>query len=375
MKLHRIGLVAGLSAGSLLLAACGSDSPSTPAAGSGSGSGTSSSGGGSADCFDGTLNAAGSSAQKPAINAWTQAYQAKCSGASINYNGQGSGTGRTSFVKKQVPVAGSDSALKDPQKGQADARCAPGTAVDLPMVITPEAVIFNVSGVDKLTLTPSVAAQVFDGKIKNWNDPAIAKANPGAKLPDKTITAVHRSTDSGTTENFTKFLHAQAPTDWTYPGAQAWPNNTGQGASDSAGMVSQVKSTDGAVGYVDNPDALKNSLKTASFDTGSGAVGITKESVEKAISKAKVSNTNGDIKLSIDYGLKDAGAYPAILTTYEITCTQGLAADQAKAVKSFLTYTSSAEGQGELSKVGHFPLPESIRSTVAAQVAKLGAGS
>lgn len=366
MKLQRPGLLAGLVAAALALSACGSDNEGT-----GDGGGGSTPSGGTAagiNCADGQLSAAGSSAQKTAYTAWIDAYQQSCSGAAINYDAQGSGNGRTQFIQKQVPLAGSDSALKEEEKGQADARCAPGKAVDLPTVLTPIAVAYNLQGVDKLTLTPTLIGQIFDSKITTWNDPAIAKANPGVTLPNTSITAIHRSSDSGTTDNLTKFLSAQDKTAWPYEPDQAWPAKGGQGAASSAAMVQQIKGADGAVGYVDNPDAVKNDLKTAAIDTGSGGVAISEESVGKAIAAAELTESGGDLTFSIDYGLKEAGAYPAILATYQITCTQGLPAEQAKLVKSFLSYQISDAGQTKLNEIGYVALPTELRSKVRSAV-------
>lgn len=367
MKLQRHGLVAGLVVGVLALSACGSDNTD-----SGGGSNPST-GGSPADCASGTLSWDGSSAQKTAVAEWTKQYQNKCADASINYQGQGSGAGRTAFYGGQIPVAGSDSAVKDEDRGKADARCSGGQAVDLPMVLTPVTFIYNLSGVSDLTVTPQVLAKIFTGKITKWSDPEIAAANKGVSLPGTSITSVHRSKDSGTTENFTKFLDAQAKDVWTYGSGQAWKAPGGTGAPDSAGIVQNVKSTDGAIGYVDGPDAKKNSLTPAKLDVGAGAVAPSTDSVGKAVSAAKVGGDGQDIQLSIDYGLKDAGTYPAILATYEITCTKGLPAEQAKLVKSYLTYTISAEGQGVLEALGYSPLPSDLQAKVKSAVDALSA--
>ncbi|MGH3391677.1 MAG: phosphate ABC transporter substrate-binding protein PstS [Actinomadura sp.] len=348
----------------LLLAACGTDANVAPDAPNPAAA--------SITCPKGTdLNGAGASSIKIAVTNWITAYQSKCPNIGINYDAQGSGNGRTQFINKQVPLAGSDAPLKDEQKAQAQQRCAPGQAVDLPMSIEPIAIVFHLEGVDNLTLTPSLIAKIFDGKIKNWNDPAIGAANPGVTMPDKTITPVHRSADSGTSENLTRFLEAQAKADWPYPPSQAWPNNVGPGAAISTNMVLLVKQTDGAVGYVDNPDALSNKLPTAALDTGNGPVQISPESVGKVIEASKVNKVRLDITVDVAYGLKAAGAYPAIMATYLITCSQGLPADQAGLVKSFVTLTSSDGGQDMLSKPGFVPLPSSLRSQVQASVAQL----
>jgi phosphate transport system substrate-binding protein len=364
----------GLAVGALALAACGSDNTSDNPAGNGSPSASGSSGAAAVDCPDGDLNWDGSSAQKQAVNAWIEAFQNKCSSVSINYAGGGSGGGRTSFIQKQIPLAGSDSHLKDPQTGDADKRCSGGKAVDIPMVLTPVAIIYNVKGVDKLTLTPQIIAKIFGGKITTWNDPAIKAANSGVTLPATSITAVHRASDSGTTDNFTKFLDAQDKADWTFGTGQAWKAPGGVGAKDSAALVQNVKGTDGGIGYVDGPDATKNSLTPALLDTGSGGVAISPESVGKAVEAADITVDGSDITVKINYGLTEAGAYPAVLATYEITCTAGLPADQAKFVKSFLTFTASAEGQALLAPLGHIALPASLLTKVQAAVAALPAG-
>jgi len=372
VKLQRHGLVAGLVVGVLALSACGSDNTDSNSGGSGSGSGSSASGA-SIDCASGTLSWDGSSAQKTAVTQWIQQYQNQCSDASINYQGQGSGAGRTAFYGGQIPLAGSDASIADEDRAKADARCSGGKAIDLPMVLTPVEFIYNIQGVSDLTVTPDILAKVFSGKITRWNDPEIAAANKGTTLPDTTITSVHRSKDSGTTQNFARFLTAQAPTIWTFGTGQAWKAPGGQGAADSSALVQSVKGTDGAIGYVDGPDATKNSLTPAKLDVGAGPVEPSADTVGKAISAAKVSGSSQDVVLDINYGLKDAGTYPAILATYEITCSKGLSADQAKFVKSFLAYMASESGQGELSKLGYSPLPRELATKVRSAVDSLSA--
>jgi phosphate transport system substrate-binding protein len=318
VKLERLGLVAGLVAGALALSACSPDDDGS----TGGGGGAATPGGTAAgvDCAAGSLTAAGSSAQQGAYAAWIDAYQDACPDAVISYDAQGSGTGRTRFTQAQVPLAGSDSALTEEQKAAADARCAPGRAVDLPTVLAPIAVAYTLRGVDQLTLTPAVIAQILDGRITSWNDPAIAKANPGTTLPNRPITPVHRSAQSGTTENLTRFLAAQDETAWPYEPAQTWPARAGGlGAADSAAMVRLIKGTDGAVGYVDHPDAVRNDLAVAAVDTGSGPVELTTETVGKAVSAADLDADGGDLVFDIDYGLTEKGAYPAIQATYQIT--------------------------------------------------------
>ena len=365
MKFQRPGLLVGLIASAVALTACGSDNGGTPAAGSS---------GGDSACASGTLSTGGSTAQKPAMTAWIQGYQTKCGDAAVNYDAQGSGFGVTQFTQGQFPVGGSDSALKDTERGPADTRCTGGKAVDIPMVATPVAIIYNLPGVTKLTVTPAILAKIYAGKLTKWNDPALVAANKGVSLPDKTITPVHRSDDSGTTDNFTKFLDAQDQADWTYGTGKAWKAPAGVGGKGNDGVVQNVKGADGAIGYVDGPDAKKNSMTPATLDVGAGPVDISADTVGKALSASQITANGQDIQVKINYGLKDAGAYPAILVTYEITCTKGLPAEQAKLVQSFLTYTASEEGQGLLASIGHLPLPADLISKVRDAVKALSPG-
>ena len=203
-------LAAAAIAGVLSLAACGTDDNSgdTNAAAAPSGSA-----GGAG--LSGTINAAGSSAQANAIAEWKKSFQSTNPGVSINYQPSGSGAGVQSFIQGTIAFAGSDSALKEDkgEPAQADARCKTGKAINLPMVIGPVAVVYNLPGVDGLQLSPQTIGDIFTSKITKWDDPAIKKDNPDAKLPATPIQPFHRSDESGTSDNFTKFLKATAG--WT----------------------------------------------------------------------------------------------------------------------------------------------------------------
>jgi phosphate transport system substrate-binding protein len=364
VKLSRTGAIAGIALASVLaLSACGSDNTDDTAA-----SGDSSSS--NIDCAEGTASASGSSAQGTAMSAWTTAY-AKACGAQINYSPTGSGAGVKDFIAGKVPFAGSDSSLKPEEQTQADARCKDGKAINIPMVATAVGIIFKVSGVEKLTLTPVAISKIFQGQITKWNDPEIAKSNSGATLPATAISVVFRSKDSGTTDNFAKFLEAQTPEPWQLGTGKAWKGKVGTGAPDSAGIVSAVNGKDGSISYVDAPDAKKNSLTTAAIDAGAGAVEISDESVGKAIAGAEQKFEGNNLVLKLNYGIKDAGAYPAVLVTYEITCEKGLSAEESKVVKSFLTYTSSDEGQTASAAAGYSKLPADLLTKVQGAVAAI----
>jgi phosphate transport system substrate-binding protein len=351
-------------AGVLALSACGSDNNPTVSSGSAPS--------GDIDCAKASVNAAGSSAQKNAIEEWTKLYASKCAGANLNYNPSGSGAGIQAFTSGQVSFAGSDSALKPEEATAARERCEGGDALNLPMVVGPVAVVYNVPGVDGLKLSPESIAKIFSGKITKWNDPAIAAENEGAKLPSSDIKPVYRSDESGTTDNFTNYLNTVVPDLWTWEKAKKWPNSTGQGAAKSDGVTSQVKSTEGAISYVEMSYATNNKLQTAHVKNGAGEfTELSPESASKAVAGAKVTGTGHDVALEIDYATKEPGAYPIVLVTYEIACEKGLPAEQAAFVKSFLTYTSSADGQKILAGLGYAPLPESVLTKVQASVKAL----
>ena len=250
MKVSRTGQVAGLVlSGALALSACGSDNNSTASSG---GSASSSPSASAIDCKTGTLTAAGSTAQKNAMDEWVKNYQQKCSGSTINYQSVGSGAGVQQFLAGTIDFAGSDSALKPEEQPKADARCGTGNhAIHLPMVVGPIGVAYNVQGVSDLVLDGPTTAKIFSGAITKWNDPAIAKLNPKAQLPSTGIQAFHRSDASGTTDNFTSYLKAAGGSDWTYGSGKEWKAPGGQGAKGNEGVSAGVKQTDGAVGYLE----------------------------------------------------------------------------------------------------------------------------
>lgn len=351
-------------AGALALSACGSDNNLAASAGSAPS--------GDIDCVKASVNAAGSSAQKNAIEEWTKLYASKCAGANLNYNPSGSGAGIQAFTSGQVSFAGSDSALKPEEAAAARKRCQGGGALNLPMVVGPVAVVYNLPGADALKLSPENIAKIFSGKVTQWNDPAIARENAGAKLPASDIKPIYRSDESGTTDNFTNYLNTVVPKIWTWEKAKKWPNSTGQGAAKSDGVTSQVRSTVGAISYVEMSYAENNKLQTAHVKNGAGEyIELSSESASKAVAGAKAVGTGNDVALKIDYATREPGAYPIVLVTYEIACEKGLPAEQAGFVKSFLTYTSSADGQKILADLGYAPLPPSVLTKVQASVKAL----
>ncbi|MCF1511201.1 phosphate ABC transporter substrate-binding protein PstS [Streptomyces glomeratus] len=369
-RLRALSLGAVAVSGALALTACGSDDTGKSSTG---GSSTSASSTSSIKCDNakGQLQASGSSAQKNAIDAWVKQYTQACHDVQINYNPTGSGAGVTAFLGGQTAFAGSDSALKPEQIADSKKVCTGGQAIDLPMVGGPIAVGFNVPGVDSLVLDPSTIAKIFNGKIKMWNDTAISKLNPGVKLPALKIQAFHRSDESGTTDNFTKYLIATAKSDWPYSGGKAWQAKGGQSAQGSSGLAQQVKQTSGAIAYFELSYAA-DGIKAADLKTGASTPAkATVENATKAIATAQVAGTGKDLALKLNYQPTEAGAYPLTLVTYEVVCDKGNKADTLAAVKSFLTYTASEDGQNQLAEAKYAPIPAEINSKVRETISSL----
>jgi phosphate transport system substrate-binding protein len=362
VKLQRSGYVAGIAlTAALSLAACGSDNNTSTAGGANASAAAGS-------CATGSLTAEGSSAQANAMAEWIKDYQGQCSGAKIGYTGSGSGAGVQSFTAGTADFAGSDSALKPEEHTTADAKCPGGVAMDLPMVVGPIAVVYNVDGLKGLQLDGPTLAKIFANKITKWNDPAIAAQNSGATLPSTAIQTVHRSDSSGTTDNFTKYLGTVDKADYTFDHDKTWKAPGGVGAKGSDGVAAKVKSTPGTLAYVELSFAQNSSLSMAKVKNGAGEYAeLTADSAGKLIEGAKITGTAPDLTMTIDYTTNTAGAWPIGLVTYEIACSKGSA--KAADIKAFLTYTSSTGGQSVLSDLGYAPLPESVRTKVAASVA------
>ncbi|MFE5738175.1 phosphate ABC transporter substrate-binding protein PstS [Streptomyces celluloflavus] len=372
MKLQRKNRVRALAvgalavSGALALTACGSDD----ASGS-SGSGTSAKPASIKCEGKGKLLASGSSAQKNAMDVWVQNYSGVCKDTEINYQDPGSGAGITTFLQGQTAFAGSDSPLKPEEVEKSKKVCKDGgQAINLPMVGGPIAIGYHIPGVENLVLDAPTLAKIFDSEITNWNDAEIKKLNPDAKLPDLKIQAFHRSDDSGTTDNFTKYLKGAAPDAWKHEPAKTWEGKGGQAASGSAGVAAQVKQNAGAISYFELSYATAGKISTVKLNTGAKApVEANVDNASKAIAEAKQVGKGNDLALKLNYTTKAEGAYPLTLVTYEIACDKGNKAETLAATKSFLTYTASADGQNALKALGYAPIPteivEKVRKTVA----------
>jgi phosphate transport system substrate-binding protein len=342
----------------LSLAACGSDSSSSA---KGSSGGSTKAGG--------TINGAGATFPAPVYTEWAARFKDK-TGTTVNYQPIGSGGGIAQFTAGTVDFGATDSAMKDEEVTAAKKK---GDPVHVPTVFGAVTVSYNVNGVEKgLKLDGATTADLFLGKIKKWDDPAIKQLNSGVNLPGTAVTVCHRSDESGTTKLFTSFLVAYSKEWEKGPGADKtvkWP--TGTGAKGNDGVAACVKQNDGAVGYVEQAYALQNNFTTADVKNKSGTfIAPTLESTSAAGDGIKVP---ADLRFSaIDS--PNPKAYPiasaTFLLVYKDMCKAGLSAGKAKLVKAWLDYALS-DGQSVAPELQYAALPAAIKSKAEAKVTGL----
>ena len=324
--------------------------------------------------ISGNFSGAGASSQQAAVEAWIAGFQGTNPEAKIAYNPSGSGAGVQTFLTGATAWAGSDKALADDEVEQSKSVCTEGTAFDVPVYISPIAVVFNLKGVSDagkhINMDAATIAKIFDGKITKWNDPAIADQNKNLKLPDTAITVVHRSDKSGTTQNFVSYFKDVTPDNWTYDLSENWPNEVGQGAKGTSGVISTVKQADGTIGYADFSQV--GDLGTVAVKVGDKYNEISAEAGSKVIGDSKQDDTvKGDnrIVIKINHATEAEGAYPIVLVSYDIVCPAYKDTKQAEFAKAWLTYVTSDEGQkAAQDAAGTAPLPSSLKSEITKSI-------
>ncbi|NLA55245.1 MAG: phosphate ABC transporter substrate-binding protein PstS [Corynebacterium humireducens] len=356
-----------VAVGSAALVACGDSDNGTDSTATTAAEGTAA---GSAEGLSGTtgqLVGEGASSQQNAMDYFGQKYGETVSGASLAYTASGSGSGRTNFVGGQVAFAGSDSPLKEDQVEGAAQRCGGNEAWHLPFVIGPVAIAYNLEGVENLNLHVDTVAKIFKGDITKWNDAEIAAENEGVDLPDTDISVVYRSDESGTTDNFQKFLGA-ATDIWETEG-QVFPTAVGEGANGSNGVASQVTAIDGGITYVEAGFATQQGLGVANLDFGNGPVELNTESVGVALDNLEFTSEGHDMVVDTEalFASDAAGSYPLILTTYEIVCSAGYDESTSAMVKDFLTVALDNQDEG-LAELGYIPVTGTHAERLAAAV-------
>ena len=319
----------------------------------------------SASSLSGNLVGAGASSQDAAQQAWIAGFQTANPDVTIDYDPSGSGAGRETFLEGASDFAGSDRAFDDEEIAAGGfAKCAPDTdIVELPLYISPIAVIFNVEGVDTLNLDAATIAGIFAGSITNWNDPAIVALNPDATLPDLAITPVHRSDDSGTTENFTDYLGAAAPDVWTYEADGVWPFEGGEAAQGTSGVVDAVTNGTGTIGYADASRA---------GDLGTVAVQVGDEFVEllargrcghrRRLARASRAAPRATSRSRSTAPPTEAGVYPIVLVSYIIGCQRVRRRGERRAREVVLLVHREPRGPGRRGRGRRLALRSRTRS-------------
>ena len=332
--------------------------------------------GGGADAV--TLDGGGATSQAKAQGVWRANYQDD-SGNTVNYEEVGSGTGRENFNSGAYAFAGSDSYLND-DEGELSAakeRCAGTDPIEVPAYVSPIAVAFNVEGVDSLNLSAETISNIFNGTITTWDDDAIAADNPDADLPDTAIAVVHRSDDSGTTKNFTEYLSAAGEGAWADEPDSLWPEDgVGQGLEGTSGVIGGITDTDGAVGYADDSAVKDTDLGVVSIGVGDAFNAPSAEGAAMVVAGSPRADGRPDVDMAIDIDrtITDDGAYPLLLTSYLIACQSYDDAAQADAVKAFLAYVVSTEGQqAAADETGSAPLDSTLQDEAAGIVDTIAA--
>jgi phosphate transport system substrate-binding protein len=362
VKLTRIAPLGALAlAGALVLAGCASnETADTP--------GAAPSGDATVTTLSGTINGIGSSAQGTAQQTWIAGIQTANPDLNINYDPQGSGAGRKSFISGAADFAGSDAALKDEELAGTFALCADGTrAIDLPVYISPIAIAYNVDGLADLKLDAPTIAGIFSGRITTWNDPKIAALNPGAALPDAAITVVHRSDDSGTTQNFTEYLAANAKDVWTEPSGQTFPYQVGDAAKGTSGVAEATKNAKNSITYIDESGAA--GLSIAQLKVGDEFVKISAEGAAAVVADSPLvpGRAPNDLAIQIDRTDTQAKAWPLVLVSYIIACQQYQDAAKGALVSSYVQYIAGdAAQQAAAQQAGSAPLSAELSAKVIA---------
>jgi phosphate transport system substrate-binding protein len=317
-----------------------------------------------------TLKASGSTAQENAMTRFVKAFEQACPGQSLNYTPNGSGAGVNDFLGNQTDFGGSDSPLSKDEYGRASQRC--GSPVwNLPMVFGPIAIAYNVNGLASLNLDGPTAANIFNGSITTWNDPAIQALNVGVALSAGPIHVVFRSDDSGTTDNFQRYLDTAANGAWGKGAGKQFQGGVGEGARGNDGAAAAVKGAQGSIGYVEWSFAQAQQLKVARVVTSAGPapVALDTDSVGKTISAAWFVREGNDLAFDTIsfYRPNQPGSYPIVLATYEVVCSKYPDAQVGTGVKAFLQSTVGA-GQSGLADNGYIPIPDEFRPRLSAAV-------
>jgi phosphate transport system substrate-binding protein len=361
---YPIRLIASVSAMALTisLAACTGGSNQGQGGGTGDTAGKTGAGGGDklALAKDVQLVGAGASFPNLLYQRWFRDFNQKHPKVQINYQSVGSGAGVEQFIKGTVDFGASDTAMKDEEIQKVGDK----GVIMLPMTAGSIVLAYNLpADVKELKLSRQVYSDIFLGKIKNWNDPAIAKDNPGVKLPNQPITVVHRSDGSGTTGVFTKHLSAISP-EWKNKVGEGktvqWP--TGVGAKGNEGVTAQIKQTQGSIGYLEEGFAKNEKLTVAALQNKAGQFTLPTDQAASKTLEAVQLPENLRAFISDPEGKE---SYPIVTYTWMLVPKKVADADKAKAMEAMVEY-GLTEGQKVAPDLGFVPLPKAVVQKVAA---------
>jgi phosphate transport system substrate-binding protein len=301
-----------------------------------------------------TLNGAGATFPNPMYQKWFSEYHKAHPDIQFNYQSIGSGGGIRQVLAQTVDFGASDGPMTDEQLAQAKTKI-----LHIPTVMGAVVPAYNVPGVStELKFTPEALAGIFLGKITTWNDPAIAKANPGVNLPNQTIIVIHRSDGSGTTYIFTDYL-SKVSSDWQNgPGkgtSVKWP--VGLGGKGNEGVAGMIRQMQGGIGYIELIYAVQNKIDYGSVKNASGTfVKASLDSVTAAAASAK--SMPADFRVSIT-NAPGKDAYPISSFTWLLIPEKSKEANKGKILADFLTWMVD-DGQKMTAELSYAPLPENV---------------
>jgi phosphate transport system substrate-binding protein len=304
-----------------------------------------------------SITGAGSTFVFPVLSAWSSVYS-KTVGQNVNYQSIGSGGGIAQIKAGTVDFGASDKPL-DPKE------LASAGLAQFPVVIGGVVPVVNIAGVDagKLKLTGPLLADIFAGKVKKWNDPAIVKVNPGVNLPGADISVVHRSDASGTTFNWTHYLSQVSPAWKSGPGegtSVSW--TVGVGGKGNEGVAGYVKQIQNSIGYVEYAYVVQNHMNWASVQNAAGQfVAPSAESFQAAAASADWKNAHDFFLVMTN--APGANAYPITATTFVLMHRQPKDKGRSDAALKFFRWALQ-NGQDQAKKLDYVPLPAPLVSQV-----------
>jgi phosphate transport system substrate-binding protein len=315
--------------------------------------------------LSGTLNAGGSTFQLTFQEEAVSGFKSVQPNVTVNYDGVGSGKGRDDLAANTVGFAASDSPIPDTETAHFKGK----RVLYFPVVIGPVTLAFHLAGVPVLNLTAPVIAAIFDGRIKTWDDPAIVTDNPGRTLPATPITLAVRSDSSGTTANFTKFLVEAATSKWPRGTGSVitWPAGSVAGKGNN-GVAQIVKSTPGAIGYVDYATAKAFRLTYASVENKDGNF-VTPSPTTAAAAASQVILAPDETFSA--FWLGGTCSYPITYQSWDLVYAKQPNANDVKLLRAYIGYLLGA-GQELLPQLGYAPLPASIDQQALAQLNEIG---